>query len=206
MKYKLLSFYIFIFLPIATGAQALIELEPAGPVFPVVETDIRIEMKEKIAQRWQQLKEEYPKRIQSYQPANLQRLPKVERNRSFNVDMTYTLDRPLRDEKGLEIYPIGYSFNPLDYMSLTIGLVVIDGSDPDQVEWFRKSPYSSNHRMKLLLSGGYAQPLVTDLRRAVFYLDKDIANRFQLAAVPCVVVQRDKHIQVTEFSIEEENQ
>lgn len=200
----MLSFYTFIFLPAIAGAQTVTELEPAGPVFPVVETDIRREIKEKTVQKWQQLREEYPKRIQTYQPANLQHLPKAKHNRGFTVDMTYTLDRPLRDDKGIEIYHKGYRFNPLYYMSLTIGLVVIDGSDPDQIKWFKESPYSTNHRMKLLLSGGYAQALVTELKRGVYYLDKDVADRFQLTAVPSVVVQQDKHIQVTEFLIPEE--
>ncbi len=204
MKYKLLSFYIFIFLPSPMGAQAITELEPAGAVYPVVEPDVRIEIKQKAAQKWEQQKKEYQEKIHTYQPANLQQLPKAEQDRSFTVDMTYTLDRDLTDKDGKVLYPKGYRFNPLDYMSLTIGLVVIDGSDSYQIKWFKESPYSSNHRMKLLLSGGNAQSLVSVLKRAVYYLDKEVADRFQLAAVPCVVVQREKHIKVTEFLVKEE--
>ncbi len=202
----MLSFYIFIFLAISVEAHAITEIEPAGPVYPVVESDIRNEIKQKVAKRWKQQKEAYQKKISTYQPDNLQQLPRVERERSFSVDMTYTLDRDLTDKDGKILYPKNYRFSPLDYMSLTIGLVVIDGSDPDQIKWFKKSPYSSNHRMKLLLSGGYAQSLVSELKRAVYYLDKEVTDRFKLAAVPCVVVQREKHIQVTEFLIEEENE
>jgi len=205
VKYKLLSFYIFIFFAFPLGAQATTELEPVGAVYPVIEPDIRVEMKAKAAEQWELHKKGYLKEAQQYQPDNLQQLPRAQRDRSFAVDMTYTLERDIAGDDGKILYPKGYRFNPLDYMNFTIGLVVIDGADLDQVNWFKQSPYASNHKMKLLLSGGYAQKLVPELNRPVFYLDKEVAGRFQLAAVPCVVVQRDKHIQVTEFFIREEN-
>jgi len=204
VKYKLHSFYIFIFLAFPLGAQATTELEPAGAVYPVAEPDIRIDIKHKAAQKWEQQKKKHQEKIDDYQPANLHQLPRAEQNRSFAVDMTYTLDRDLTDKDGKILYPKGYRFNPLNYMNFTIGLVVIDGDDPVQVSWFKESPYSSNHKMKLLLSGGHAQSMIPELNRAVFYLDTEVADRFQLAAVPCVAVQRDNHIEVTEFLIEEE--
>jgi len=206
VKYKLLSFYIFIFLSFPLGAQATIEFDSVGAVYPVVEPDIRIEMKAKAAEQWELHKKEYLKKTQKYQPDNLQQLPRAKQDRSFAVDMTYTLDRNLTSGDGKILYPKGYQFNPLDYMNFTIGLVVIDGADLDQVNWFKQSPYASNHKMKLLLSGGYAQSLIQELDRAVFYLDKEVAGRFQLAAVPCVVVQQDKHIQVTEFIVGEKKE
>ena len=205
MKSKLLAFYIFIFLVIALRVQAITELEPAGAVYPVVEPDVRIEMQKQATQKWKEKKKQYLEKAQTYQPDNLQRLPRAQRNRSFAVDMTYTLNRNLTDKDKQVIYPKGYRFNPLDYMHFTIGLVVIDGSDPAQVKWFKDSPYSSNHKMNLLLSGGYAQSLIPEFNRAVFYLDKEIAGRFHLTAVPCVAVQQEKHIQVTEFLIQEGN-
>lgn len=204
MKYKYLSFYTFIFLAFPLGVQAITELEPAGVLYPVVELDVRIEMKQKAAEKWEQQKAEFHEKIHIYQPAKLQQLPRADQDRSFAVDMTYTLDNDLTDRNGNVLYPKGYRFNPLDYMSFTIGLVVIDGADPAQVKWFKESPYFSNHKMKLLLSDGYAQSLSSELNRAVFYLDKNIADRFQLGAVPCVVVQRNKYIQVTEFLLREE--
>jgi len=202
----LLSFYIFIFLAFPLEAQAITELEPVGAIYPVIEPDIRVEMKAKAAEQWALHKKGYLVKAQKYQPDNLQQLPRAQRDRSFAVDMTYTLDRDLVGDDGKILYPQGYQFNPLDYMNFTIGLVVIDGADPDQLNWFKQSPYASNHKMKLLLSGGYAQSLITELDRAMFYLDKEVAGRFHLAAVPCVVVQQDKHIQVTEFFIGEKKE
>ncbi len=200
MKSKLFNLsMLFLLSPVI--AMAMTELESVGAVYPVVEPDLRIEMKRNAAKRLEKQKQEL--QAKPYQPSDLQSLRKAGRDRSFAVDMTYTLERDLKTQDGKIVYPKGYTFNPLDYTGLSIGLVVIDGSDPTQVEWFKESPYSSNHKVKLLLSGGYASSLSSELNRSVFYLDREIAERFQLTAVPCVVVQRDKRIQVTEFLIQE---
>ncbi len=203
MKSKIFFLSSLLLLILPGFALAMTELEQVGAVYPVVEPDIRIEMKRNAAEKLKRQNQEFQEKAQLYQPSDLQQLPKARHDRSFAVDMTYTLGRDLKDQNGNIIYPKGYTFNPLDYMGLSIGLVVIDGNDPPQVEWFKKSPYSSNHKTKLLLSGGYASSLSSELNRSVFYLDREIAERFQLTAVPCVVVQRDKHIQVTEFLVQE---
>lgn len=203
MKSKLFFLPSLLLLILSGFALAMTELEPVGAVYPVVEPDVRIEMRRNAAEKMKQQKQEFQEKALLYQPSDLQKLRKAGQDRSFAVDMTYTLDRDLKTQDGRIVYPRGYTFNPLDYMSLTIGLVVIDGSDPAQVEWFKKSPYSSNHKTKILLSGGYASSLSLELNRSVFYLDREVAERFQLTAAPCVVVQQDKHIQVTEFLIQE---
>ncbi|MBM9514067.1 hypothetical protein [Desulfogranum marinum] len=204
MKYNIFWMHILLMLAIPTVASAMTDLGQVGEVYPVVEPDVRVEMQQKAVEGWEKKKKEYLEKVRTYQPFDLYPLPRAKEERSFAVDMSYTLDQDVKDKDGKILYPQGYTFNPLDYMRLSIGLVVIDGSDPAQIRWFKQSPYSSNHRVKLLLSGGYAQPLIPELNRAVFYLNKDIAERLQLTAVPCVAVQKDRHMQVTEFLIEEE--
>jgi len=80
--------------------------------------------------------------------------------------------------------------------------VVIDGSDPKQVEWFEKSPYYLNELAILLLSDGYALQLTHKLKRPVYYLTGIIAERFRLAAVPSVVVKKGNDMSVREVKIE----
>ena len=98
------------------------------------------------------------------------------------------------------LYPKGFTFNPLKYVTLPGGLVVLDGDDPNQVEWFRTSSLlCQNHRIKLLLSNGQAADLIEKLQRPVFYLTDDIARRLQLSAVPSVVIQQDQEMAVHEL-------
>ena len=117
------------------------------------------------------------------------------------VDLTHTLEQDVQDANGQVLYPAGFTFNPLRYVSLSGALVVIDGSDPEQVAWFKGSPYGANRRALLLLSGGLAAALRDGLQRPVAYLTQDIAQRLQVRAVPSVVVERDNQLVIREVSL-----
>ena len=184
-------------LPLAR-AEEIVQLEPVGPTSAVVETDLG----EELRQRAVSVDVEQLRSAQAhYQPANLQALPRATKDTTTMVDLTHTLEQDLVDAQGTILYPAGFTFNPLRYVSLTGALVVIDGSDPEQVAWFKGSPYGANHRALLLLSGGLAAALRDELRRPVAYLTEDIAQRLQLRAVPSVVVERDNQLEIREVSL-----
>ena len=109
-----------------------------GRTFPIVEPDLLAELRES-SSRFEQSREELLARIKNYQPANLHPLPRAAADRTFLVDMRYVLDRDLTDAHGNIIYPKGYSFNPLEYITLPITLVVLDGKSLDQLNWFIRS-------------------------------------------------------------------
>ena len=179
-------------------AGEIVQLEPVGPTSAVIETDLA----EELRQRAVRVDVERLRSAQArYQPANLQALPRAEKDTTTMVDLTHTLEEDVQDANGQVLYPAGFTFNPLQYVSLSGALVVIDGSDPEQVAWFKGSPYGANRRALLLLSGGLAAPLRDELRRPVAYLTKDIAQRLQLRAVPSVVVERDNQLEIREVSL-----
>ncbi|HBG19762.1 MAG TPA: hypothetical protein DDY32_10955 [Desulfobulbaceae bacterium] len=171
-----------------------------GRTFPIVEPDLLAELRESSLQ-FEQSREEWLARIKNYQPANLHLLPRAAADRTFLVDMRYVLDRDLTDANGNIIYPKGYSFNPLEYIVLAGGLIVIDGSDPSQVSWFMHSPYSQNRQTKLLLVGGQAADLIEKLQRPAFYLTDDMAKRLRLAAAPALIMRKGDKMQVQEFYV-----
>ena len=174
-------------------AGEIVQLEPVGPTSAVIETDLGGELRQRaVSVDVEQLRNAQAR----YQPANLHALSRAEKDTTTMVDLTHTLEQDLVDAQGTILYPAGFTFNPLRYVSLTGALVVIDGSNPEQVAWFKGSPYGSNHRALLLLSGGLAAPLRDELRRPVAYLTEDIARRLQLRAVPSVVMEQDQHLTV----------
>ena len=179
-------------------AKEIVRLEPVGPTSAVVETDLGDELRQRaINVDVEQLRSAQV----HYQPANLHDLPRATKDTTTMVDLTHTLERDLVDAQGTILYPRGFTFNPLRYISLTGALVVIDGSDPEQVAWFKGSSYGSNRRALLLLSGGLAAPLRDELRRPVAYLTEDIVRRLQLRAVPSIVVERDSQLMIREVSL-----
>ena len=179
-------------------AGEIMRLEPVGPTSAVIETDLV----DALRQRAVSINVEQLRSAQArYQPANLHALPRATKHTTTVVDLTHTLEQDLVDAQGTILYPAGFTFNPLRYVSLSSVLVVIDGSDPEQVAWFKGSPYGANHRALLLLSGGLAVRLRDELRRPVAYLTEDIAQRLQLRAVPSVVVERDNQLVIREVSL-----
>ena len=173
-------------------------LEPVGRTSPIIEQDITKELQQKATTI--DLDALFNTH-NHYQPANLHPLPRAASDRVFTVDLTHTIDHDIKDSQGNLLYPQGFSFNPLKYAGLSGGMVVIDGSDPKQVEWFQGSPYFQNHRAILLLSGGYAAEVKQELKRPVYYLTHDIAARLQLKAAPSVVVEQDNKLTVREVCL-----
>ena len=173
-------------------------LEPVGRTSPVVEQSITKELQQKATTINLDALFDSQNR---YQPVNLHTLPRASSDRVFIVDLTHTLERDIKDSQGNLLYPQGFTFNPLQYAGLSGGLVVIDGSDPKQVEWFKGSPYFQNQRAILLLSGGYAAEVKQELKRPVYYLTHDIAARLQLKAAPSVVVEQDNKLTVREVCL-----
>ena len=184
-------------LPLARAGE-IVQLEPVGPTSAVIETDLA----EALRQRAVSVDVERLRSAQArYQPANLQALPQATKDATTMVDLTHTLEQDVQDANGQVLYPAGFTFNPLRYVSLSGALVVIDGSDPEQVAWFKGSPYGANRRALLLLSGGLAATLRDELVRPVAYLTEDIAQRLQLRAVPSIVVERDNQLVIREVSL-----
>lgn len=171
-----------------------------GMTYPIVEPDLVEEIKASID--YERLAKVMEENRQNYKAKDIYALPAAGRDRTFFVDMTYTLDRDIPGENGEIMYQRGLTWNPLDYVSLPGGLVVINSEDRKQVEWFVKSPYNKNRQQKLLISAGLAAPLIKQLNRPVFYLTKPIADRLQLAAVPCVITQNGKKMMVQEIKID----
>lgn len=182
---------------------AVRELNTVGGTYPVIEEDFLAKLKQS-AMNTDQLREHIQKLISEYQPSGVQPLPRAMADRTFTVDMTYTLEENITDGEGRVTYPKGYRFNPLKYVNLPGGLVVIDGDDPQQVEWFKASPYSGDRRVRLLLSKGKAAELIDKLQRPVFYLTDDIARRLQIKVVPALVIQQAQTMQVREIYLPQE--
>jgi len=140
-------------------------------------------------------------KIKGYRPKDLQKLPAARHDRAFLVDMTYTLDKDIPDGKGGILYRKGYTFNPLDYVNFNRVLVIIDGNDRRQVQWFHKSPWRKDMNAMLLLTGGSWYKTGESLKRPVFYADKLLVSRLTLQAVPSVAVQKGQFMEVREYAV-----
>ena len=181
-----------------------VDLGTFGAMYPIAEPDALAEMKAKAARvDWKKYldREKLTRKVREYRPKDLERLPAAGRDRTFLADMTYTLDMDIPDGKGGILYPKGYTFNPLDFVTLDRTLVIIDGSDARQVEWFRKSAWRGDVKSMLLLTGGNWYKVQEKLKRPVFFADKRLVAKLGLKAVPAVALQKGRYMEVREYGI-----
>ncbi len=205
---------IMILICLATGCFAVGCLVPAsveasvtvvgraGAIYPIAEQDALSKLMQKVRQvDWKRQFSGIRQSVRAFKPADLARLPMAKHDRTFMVDPTYTLPFDIPDGKGGILYPKGYTFNPLDYVSLPDILVFIDGADRRQLEWFQKSPYAKTLNVMLLLTGGSYPEVEQKLQRPVFYAPEKIIKRFRIEVVPSVLYQKGKFLEVKEFEI-----
>lgn len=176
-----------------------------GAVYPIAEPDALEEIRARAAAvDWKKIfnRERMSRRVREYRPDNLVKLPAAGKQRIFLTDMTHTLDMDITDGKGGILYPKGYRFNPLDYIHLTRTLVIINGNDKRQVEWFRASPWNKDLNAMLLLTEGSYYKLGERLKRPVFYADRLLVTKLGLKAVPSVAVQKGRMMEVREYAVQ----
>lgn len=180
-------------------AQAKV-IGTVGQVYPIAERDALTEIEERAkAVNWRSILDK--EKPEDFRPSNLVQLPRAQHDRSFLVDMTYTLEFDVPDGRGGILYPRGYRFNPLDYVPFNQTLVVLDGDDPEQVDWLKRSSLLSEPGSQILLIQGAFSRVGEQLGRAVFYADRRILERFNLVAVPSVISRKGRLMEVKEIEI-----
>jgi conjugal transfer pilus assembly protein TraW len=192
---------LLLFLAVPAHAR---DLGTLGAVYPIAEPDALVELREKAARVDWKIhfdREKLARKVRSFRPSDLKHLPAAVRDRAFLSDLSYTLDVDIPDGKGGILYPKGYTFNPLDYVHLRRTIVVINGRDRRQVEWFRKSPWYRDMNVMLLLTDGNYAVLGEGLGRPVFYANSLIIDRLGLKAVPSVVRQQGRYMEVREYAV-----
>ena len=183
-----------------TSVQAKV-LGTFGMTYRIVEQDALAEIEERARQvDWNKILDK--RKVENYQgPPDRLSLPRAKRNRSFPVDMTYTTEIDVPDGKGGILYPKGYTFNPLDYVNYPKTLIVINGSDSEQVKWLAASEYDKRLDVTLLLTEGMYGAVAKRVSRPVFYANRKIIERFKLKAVPSIIRQKDRAMEVTEVAL-----
>jgi conjugal transfer pilus assembly protein TraW len=187
----------------ATPGQARV-LDTLGAVYEIAEPDALSELKERVSRApWGEIlgKEEAVRKVRGYRPRGLSKLPKASESKKRLVDVTYRLQEDLVGVDGKVAFPKGFAVNPLQHVWLSGNLVFLDASDPEQVAWFRESPYFGEIATRLILTGGSWYELMERLEIPVYYADGKIVERFQIRRVPTVVRQSGELLELEEVEV-----
>lgn len=175
-------------------------LPPVGKVYPIAERSALEEMKERATQiDWQ--KHVNAIKPERYRPGDLVSLPRAVKKKARLVDMTYSLEMDIPDGRGGILYPRGYRFNPLDYISYPRTLVFINASDKAQTKWFLSSEYAHRFDTLLLITDGSFADVIKDMRRPVYYATRRLIEKFDVRVLPSVAKQSGRQMEVREYVV-----
>ena len=193
---------------LAVGAQAK-DFGTYGALFPIHEQDVL----ELITSGFENLEatgrlDEIKRESQDLVRTRVERpkgqvLPRATAARSFEVDLSVTVERDLADHRGQVFARAGTRINPLEYSRFSKRIVMIDGDDPDQVAFALKS--GNELDTLIVLTNGPSLALMREHgRRFWFDADGQMAQKFSVVAVPSVITRADPVMRVDEIALGEE--
>lgn len=189
------------FLPTLMMAKPLKDYGVVGDLYPIKEVDFRQEVKQRSAEvNWDLIQKETKEKIKAWKP-EITHLPRAKEGRNFFVDMTHTTTIDVPDGKGGILYPAGTKVNPLKIINYQKTLIVIDGSDENQLRWFEQSEFFDQTQVKLLLSDGAYSQIQNRFNRPVFYVNNLIISKFELQATPSIIRQEGVRMLVEEVEV-----
>ncbi len=130
-------------------------------------------------------------------PLPVSGLQKTQEERSWYFDPSITLDHDIRDHKSRLIQPKGTKVNPLTKVSWRHSMVLIDGSDEEQVSWAISQVQQGG---KIVLVKGSPIKLFRKTGQR-FYFDQSgkITQRFQIKQIPARITQAGEKLLIEEL-------
>lgn len=167
-----------------------------GKTYQIVEQDSIRELEERaVSVHWGDVTATARNKLTDYRPADLFPLPHTTEYKKYAVSLVHTVEFDVKDANGDVIYPKGYQFNPLDYVTLPYKMVFIDGEEKNHREWAKQ--YIAEHDfIQLFVVNGSAFDLIKELDRKVFYAGYRITDRLQINSVPSVAYQKGNELNV----------
>ncbi len=127
-------------------------------------------------------------------------LPRAKQDRSYHYDPSIIVPYDITDASGALLYPEGTRVNPLDVVSMSQGLILLDGDDPEQVDWMLA--LADLDSFKVVLTNGPILDLMQRLdRRLYFDQHQRLTKKFGVKALPARIYQDDRYLRIDEVSL-----
>lgn len=164
-----------------------------GQTYPIIEPDALDEIEKKVA------KTKFDPKVFGEEDAwtalDSPELPAAEHLERRVVVPFFALSFDIPDKDGNILYPAGYTFNPLEYLTLPSRLIIVS---EDQIGWALKEADTAD---MIILAGSNALEATRIHGRPIFKLEDRVRERLDLRVVPSIVEQNGKHFVVDEIPL-----
>ncbi|GJL52942.1 MAG: hypothetical protein NPIRA02_00740 [Nitrospirales bacterium] len=129
-------------------------------------------------------------------------LPVATKNRVRYTDPTVEVPSDVTEpQSGLVLATAGTRINPLAHVQLDETYVILDATDPKQVEVMdRTISGTAQHKVIVMVTAGDVFPLVKRWQRPVYWANAAIMERFGVEAVPSIVTQEGPRFRIEEVT------
>ncbi len=182
----------------------VVNLGTFGKTYPIVEEDMLTMLQKRLSKVDMSkvfTKKKVIEAFHRYEHKLSSDLPTVKKGKVYKVNTVYTLNRNIYDGRGNILYPKGYTFDPLNYITVLKTYVILDASDKRQTKWFRKSKYYQSGMSEVLITKGDVLSLENKWSMPIFYASKYILRRLDIKAVPSVVYEKNGGLYVKEIPV-----
>jgi conjugal transfer pilus assembly protein TraW len=171
-----------------------------GRTWPIAEPDAMSEIEAAAARQPARMAAKFGPRSQ-WSALRGATLGVASENRVRSVVPFHTLDSEIRLPDGKLLYPKGFTFNPLQYVSLPQRLVIVH---PRDLAWALRTATLTD--WILLTSGGDPRDDALSLGekhgRALFILEERVKQRLGLTVAPVIVRQVGQRLELTEVRLD----
>lgn len=197
---------------IVVGARANAATSTIGRTWPIAEPDALSEIEARTARLPADMRGKFGPRSR-WSALKAAALAPATTSRTRSVVPFYTLEREIRLPGGTVLYPKGFTFNPLDYVSLPQKLVIVE---PRDLGWALRTAGVSD--FILIAAGGAndgtdhdaddndAITLSERSGRPIFILEERIKQRLGLTVAPVIVRQKGKSLELSEIRLDRRGQ
>lgn len=196
-------------LALASGPALALDLGAIGPTYPISERDLLTFIKQRLLEKERSgelARRQTAARTRGMEtvrhPAPVAGLRTTQAPRTFYVDPSITLDRPIFDSQGHLLFPTGTRRNPLEIVSLSRRLLFFDGRDARQVRQAQRLMAADHGRVKPILTAGSYLNLMSAWRTPVYYDQHgSLSRRLGIGQVPALVSQDGMRLRIDEVEV-----
>lgn len=162
-----------------------------GRTWPIAEPDAMAEIEARAARQPVDMAKNFGPRA-NWSAMQAASLGVTTQARTRSVVPFYILNFDIKLPDGTMLYPKGYTFNPLTYVSLPQRLVVVH---PRDLGWAIRTARPTDF---ILLTAGDALALGEKIGRPLFILEERVKDRLGLTVAPVIVAQAGQRLLLTE--------
>ena len=184
----------------AVPAAALANSATIGRTWPIAEADALAEIEARAARQPANMAASFGPRS-GWSAMQSAPLARVIQDRTRYVVPFYTLDQEIRLPDGRLLYPKGFTFNPLTYVSLPQRLVIVT---PRDLPWALDHAALTDFILLASGSAGDADAIALGERqgRALFILEDRVKERLGITHAPVIVRQMGQRLELQEVQVD----